>query len=216
LPPKLSGYLDAASRLDPLSAHRFEITMRYCWPADAPGRWSMRFAAHINRAFIQIPSYQGFRLALPASILGTISERTKMNTLNTSNILNNNTSAMQSIGRIMIAVLFLASAVAKLMAPGPTIAFIASSGLPFATLGFLIAVTVELGGGLLLAFGIQTRAIAVVLAIFTMVTGLAFHHEIGNPMQLTELLKNIAITGGLLHIVAMGARTAGMPKAARA
>ena len=127
---------------------------------------------------------------------------------------NNYSRTVPVIGRIMIAILFLASAVAKLMAPSPTIQFIASSGLPFAPLGFLIAVAVELGGGILLALGIQTRAIAAVLAIFSIVTGLVFHHEIGNQMQLTELLKNIAIAGGLLHIAAIGVSTSCMPKTA--
>lgn len=151
-----------------------------------------------------------------ASTPGTISESTKMNTFNIFNTFNNDSSTLPVIGRIMIAVLFLASAVAKLMAPGATMLFIASSGLPFAALGFLIAVAVELGGGLLLAFGIRTRAVALVLAVFSLVTGLAFHHDIGNSMQLTELLKNIAIAGGLLQIAAMGARGAGRPQAARA
>lgn len=138
-----------------------------------------------------------------------------MNTLNSIPVLNNDTSAAPAIGRIMVAVLFLASAVAKLMAPGATILFIASSGLPFATLGFLIAIAVELGGGLLLALGIQTRTIAAVLAIFSLVTGLIFHHQLADQMQLTELLKNIAIAGGLLHIAASGSRNTGMSKAVR-
>lgn len=151
-----------------------------------------------------------------ASIPVTIPESTKMNTFNIFNTFNNGSSTVSVIGRIMIAVLFVASAVAKLMAPAATMLFIASSGLPFAPLGFLIAVAIELGGGLLLALGIRTRAVAVVLAVFSLVTGLAFHHDIGNSMQLTELLKNIAIAGGLLQIAAIGARTVGMPTAARA
>lgn len=98
------------------------------------------------------------------------------------------------------------------MAPAATIGYIASSGLPFATLGLVVAVAVELGGGLMLAFGIRTRGVALGLALFTLVTGLAFHHEIGDQMQLTQLLKNIAITGGLLHIAAMSMRTEAEPK----
>jgi len=132
------------------------------------------------------------------------------------NILKNNTPAVQTTGRIMIAVLFLISAVGKLLAPGPTLLFIAASGLPFAKLGFLIAVAVELGGGLLLALGIQTRAVALGLAIFSLVTGLAFHHAIGDQMQLTELLKNIAIAGGLLHIATIRANTPQVRKAGHA
>ena len=116
----------------------------------------------------------------------------------------------------MIAVLFLVSGMAKLLAPGPTLLFIAASGLPFAKLAFLIAVAVEIGGGLLLAFGIQTRAVALGLAMFSLVTGLAFHHAIGDQMQLTELLKNIAIAGGLLHIATIRASMPRMKKASHA
>lgn len=130
-----------------------------------------------------------------------------MNSVHTLNILNSDKPALPVISRLMIALLFLASGVAKLMAPAATIAFIAASGLPLATLGFVIAVVTELGGGLLLACGIRTRAVAVILAIFSVVAGLAFHHAIADRMQLTELLKNIAIAGGLLHIAAIGART---------
>lgn len=132
------------------------------------------------------------------------------------NTLNNNTPAVQTTGRIMIAVLFLVSGMAKLLAPGPTLLFIAASGLPFSKLAFLIAVAVEIGGGLLLAFVVQTRVVALGLAIFSLVTGLAFHHAIGDQMQLTELLKNIAIAGGLLHIATIRASMPRMKKASHA
>lgn len=117
------------------------------------------------------------------------------------------------LGRLMIATLFLVSAAAKVMAPGATIEFIASTGLPFAILGFLIAVAVEVGGGLLLACGIQTRSVAIALAVFSVATGLVFHHDLENQMQLMELLKNIAIAGGLLHIAAIEEPAGGIQRA---
>jgi len=110
-----------------------------------------------------------------------------------------------AIGRLMISIIFIYSGVAKLMAPAATIAYIASSGLPFAGLAMTIAVAVELGGGMLLMLGFQTRPVAAGLALFSLVTGLAFHHAIGDQSQLLQLLKNIAMAGGLLQVVAFGA-----------
>jgi putative oxidoreductase len=83
--------------------------------------------------------------------------------------------------------------------------YIASSGLPFAGLALGVAIVVELGGGLMLALGVQTRLVAAGLAAFSIVTGLAFHNAIGDQNQLIHLLKNFAMAGGLLQVVAFGA-----------
>ena len=116
-----------------------------------------------------------------------------------------NTTVVPVIGRILLATIFVLSGFGKLMAPAATIGYIESSGLPFATLGLAIAITVELGGGLLLAAGYKTRLVAAVLAGFSIVTGLAFHHAIGDQNQMIHLLKNFAMAGGLLQVVAFGA-----------
>ncbi|MYM70894.1 DoxX family membrane protein [Duganella sp. FT109W] len=114
--------------------------------------------------------------------------------------MNNNTISI--IGRVLLATIFVFSGIGKIMAPAATIGYIASSGLPFATLGFAIAVAVELGGGLALAFGFQTRIVAAILAAFSIVTALAFHNNLADQNQLINLLKNFAMAGGLLQIVA--------------
>lgn len=114
--------------------------------------------------------------------------------------MNNNTIAI--IGRVLLATIFVFSGIGKVMAPEATIGYIASSGLPFATLAFAGAVLVELGGGLALAFGFQTRIVAAVLALFSIVTALAFHNNIADQNQLIHLLKNFAMAGGLLQVVA--------------
>ncbi|MFS2135798.1 DoxX family protein [Duganella sp. Dugasp56] len=116
-----------------------------------------------------------------------------------------NTTVVPVIGRILLAAIFVLSGFGKLMAPAATIGYIASSGLPFATLGLAIAIVVELGGGLLLAVGYKTRLVAAVLAGFSIVTGLAFHHAVGDQNQMIHLLKNFAMAGGLLQVVAFGA-----------
>lgn len=113
-----------------------------------------------------------------------------------------NTNTISIIGRVLLATIFVFSGVGKVMAPEATIGYIASTGLPFATLAFAGAVAVELGGGLALAFGFKTRIVAAVLAAFSVVTALAFHNNFGDQNQLIHFLKNLAMAGGLLQVVA--------------
>jgi putative oxidoreductase len=126
-----------------------------------------------------------------------------MNT--TSNIDNANTSIVPAIGRLLLATIFIFSALGKLAAPAATIGYIASSGLPFAPLAYAAAIAVELGGGLLLVLGYRTRIVGALMAAFSIVTALAFHHAFGDQNQLLHFLKNIAIAGGMLQVTAFGA-----------
>ncbi|MGJ9420366.1 DoxX family protein [Massilia sp. CMS3.1] len=123
---------------------------------------------------------------------------------------HNNTNLFAAAGRLLLATIFIFSALGKLAAPAATIGYIESSGLPFATLGFAIAVAIELGGGLMLVLGVKTRWVAAALAAFSIVTGLAFHNALGDQNQLIHLLKNIAIAGGLLQVAAFGAGAFGI------
>jgi len=126
-----------------------------------------------------------------------------MNTITTQSTLNQ--SAVPAIGRVLLAAIFIFSGVGKALAPAGTIGYIASSGLPFATLGLVAAVAIELGGGVMLALGIKTRLVAAALAVFSVVTALVFHHALGDQNQLIHFMKNIAMAGGLLQVVAFGA-----------
>jgi len=108
-------------------------------------------------------------------------------------------------GRVLIAPLFLLSGISKLAAPAATIGFIASSGLPLASIGFALAVLVEIGGSLALIAGYRTRLVAAAMAVFTIAAALAFHADLGDQNQFIHFFKNISIAGGLLQIVAFGA-----------
>lgn len=107
--------------------------------------------------------------------------------------------------RIFIAAIFVFSGFGKLAAPAATIAYIASAQLPAPTLGYAVALFVELVGGLLLILGYRTRAVAAVLALFTLATAVLFHTDFADQNQVVQFMKNLAIAGGLLHIVALGA-----------
>jgi putative oxidoreductase len=110
-----------------------------------------------------------------------------------------------ALGRLLIALIFVMSGLSKIAAPAQTIAYIQSSGAPFAPAAFAIAVIVEVIGGLALLAGYQTRLTAGTLAIFTLATAVLFHNNLADQNQMIHFLKNIAITGGLLQVVAFGA-----------
>jgi putative oxidoreductase len=113
-------------------------------------------------------------------------------------------SAVPLAGRILLAPLFLLSGISKITAPAATVAMIASSGLPFATLGFALAVLVEVGGSIALLAGYRTRLVAAVMALFTIATAFAFHTNFVDQNQFIHFFKNLAIAGGLLQLVAFG------------
>jgi putative oxidoreductase len=117
----------------------------------------------------------------------------------------NHSGVMPLIGRLLLAAIFLFSGVGKILAPAATIGYIDAMGLPLAPAGLALAIAVELVGGLMLAFGIKTRLAALGLALFSIVTGLVFHHAIGDQNQMIHLLKNLAMAGGLLQVAAFGA-----------
>jgi putative oxidoreductase len=109
------------------------------------------------------------------------------------------------IGRVLIGLPFAMSGLGKLAAFGPTTAMIAAAGLPVPPLAYLVAVVLELGGGLLLLAGYQVRLVALALAVFTVVAGVAFHSNFADQNQMIHFLKNVMMAGGLLQIVAFGA-----------
>ena len=97
------------------------------------------------------------------------------------------------------------SVAGKLVAPAATVGFIASAHLPFPQIGYAIAVFVELFGGVALALGFRARIAAGALAVFCMAAALAFHSDLSDQNQFFHFFKNVAMTGGLLQVVAFGA-----------
>jgi putative oxidoreductase len=114
-------------------------------------------------------------------------------------------AAIPFVGRALLSAIFLVSVVGKLQAPAATIGFIASAGLPFPPLAYAVAVLIELVGGLALLVGFQTRTAAGALAIFSLATAVGFHSNLADLNQFIHFFKNVAMTGGLLQVVAFGA-----------
>jgi putative oxidoreductase len=114
-------------------------------------------------------------------------------------------SVLPLVGRVLMASIFILSGLSKLAAAAATQGYIASAGLPAPVLAYVVAVAVEVGGGLLLLVGFRTWVVAAVLAAFTLATAFAFHHAFGDQNQFIHFFKNLAMAGGLLQVVAFGA-----------
>jgi putative oxidoreductase len=117
----------------------------------------------------------------------------------------NATRYLPLLGRLLIGLPFAMSGFGKLAAYGKTTAMIAAVGLPVPPLAYVVAVVLELGGGLLLLAGYQVRIVALALALFTIVAAVSFHNNFGDQNQMIHFLKDVMIAGGLLQIVAFGA-----------
>ena len=114
------------------------------------------------------------------------------------------TTVVPVAGRVMISVLFLLSGLSKLAAPAMTIGYIQSAGLPLPTAGFVLSAFVETVGGIALLLGYRTRIVASILFLFTLAAAAFFHNHFADQNQFIHFFKNIAIAGGLLHVVAFG------------
>jgi len=101
--------------------------------------------------------------------------------------------------------MFIPSGLTKITQAGPTIGYIAAAGLPSPELAFVVAIIVEVIGGLLLIVGYHIRLAAMALAAFTLAAAFGFHADFADQNQMIHFMKNIAIAGGLLQVAACGA-----------
>lgn len=117
-------------------------------------------------------------------------------------------STMLTVGRILLASLFLIAGGLKMMGIKGTAGYIASKGLPQAELLTYAAIVFEIGGALLLIINRFTVLVALAFAAFCIFSGIVFHDfwTVADPMQwrnqLNHFLKNVALAGGFLALAA--------------
>ena len=106
------------------------------------------------------------------------------------------------IARILLSAIFISSGIQKITGYDGTLAYMAKFGVPGTLLPAVIAV--ELGGGLMILFGLWSRWAALGLAIFTLVAAGVFHSNFADPAMTVSFMKNLAMSGGLLLLFANG------------
>jgi len=115
------------------------------------------------------------------------------------------------LGRWIIAWFFLSEAYTRASNWSGTIELMAMKNIPAAPPLFALALLAMTVGGLSLLFGYQVRHAAMILFAFTLVTTFVMHdfwkiaNVIDRASEYDLFARNMAIAGGLLLIVGMGA-----------
>ena len=106
------------------------------------------------------------------------------------------------IGRIFISSVFLLSGFNKSVNYDGTVTWMEGFGIS----GLLLWPTIilEIILPIMIIIGFKAQISAMLLAIFCIATGLIFHLDFGNQMQVISLLKNFGLAGGFIFIAING------------
>ena len=107
------------------------------------------------------------------------------------------------LGRILIALMFFMSGLNKLGGYEATAGWMESIGVPGTLLPLVIIL--EVIGGVAIIVGWKTRLVAFLFAGFCLLSAAIFHADFSDQTQLIMFMKNLAIAGGFLFLVANGA-----------
>ena len=83
------------------------------------------------------------------------------------------------VARILLALLFLTFGWSKLTGYAGTVAYMTKTGLPLPSIAAIAAVVIELGGSIANIFGIFTRPVALIVALYTVVSARSLAIPIG-------------------------------------
>lgn len=106
-------------------------------------------------------------------------------------------------GRLLMSLIFVVSGLQQIADYVGTQAYMELHGVLGAFLPAVIAV--QIIGAVAMAAGYKTREFAFLLAIFTLLTAFLFHADLGTSAQVVHFMKNLAMTGGFLVVLAHGA-----------
>ena len=113
------------------------------------------------------------------------------------------------VGRTLLSLIFLMSGAGKILEWSGTVTQMSNHGVPAPSLLLAGALVLELGGAVLVILGWKTRWGAAALIAFLVPVTLVFHNFWAFDgdacrAQLINFLKNAALAGGLLLILAHG------------
>ena len=107
---------------------------------------------------------------------------------------------IEALGRIFLSILFLIEGVKKFFLQEETIIYMEEYGVP--EILFFPSLVLEILFPILLIIGYKTKISASIMALFTLTVAIIFHSDFQNHLELIAFLKNVAIAGGFLVIVA--------------
>ena len=109
---------------------------------------------------------------------------------------------LEFVGRVLLSALFLIEGLGKISMQEDVIMYMEDYGVP--GILFMPATILEILFPLFLIVGYKTKWAASIMALFTFSVAIIFHTDFSEGMQLMLFLKDIAIAGGFMIIVAYG------------
>ena len=110
------------------------------------------------------------------------------------------------IGRIAISLVFIIEGLLKAFNFEPFLHKLEIvDGIPGAPLIAILAIMIELGGGMALIFGFSAKFFSFIMAFYLMIVTFTQFHFWSDFEMFEEFIRNIAIIGGLLMINSHGA-----------
>jgi len=106
------------------------------------------------------------------------------------------------IARVFMAAVFVIFGVYKIVHNTKMKGYMTAHGVPDELI--YLVIPVQIGGGILVALGYQTRIAALMLAGFCIVAPSLFHTDFKNGTELAHFTKDFAIAGGFLFMIAYG------------
>ena len=109
---------------------------------------------------------------------------------------------VEFVGRLLLSTLFLIEGFGKISMQEDVIMYMEEYGVP--GILFMPATTLEILFPLFLILGYKTKWAASVMALFTFAVAIIFHTDFSESMQMMLFLKDLAIAGGFMIIIAYG------------
>jgi len=124
----------------------------------------------------------------------------------------NKTTYLLALARLLMSSLFVWDGVLQLRNPAGTIQYFTSVHVPIPDVAVWVSIAIHLLGGLALLVGFKTPWAAALLALLCLGTAFGVHLPIGDQANMINFYKNLAMTGGLLYVVAYGAGSISVDK----
>lgn len=102
------------------------------------------------------------------------------------------------VARILLSLIFIMAGLPKLTAGAAMAPYFAQLGIPMPTVSVYVVGLFEVLAGLAVLIGFKARIAALLLALFCVASAFLAHFDPADQAQMTNLLKNFAMAGGLL------------------
>ncbi|HVP37054.1 MAG TPA: DoxX family protein [Terriglobales bacterium] len=113
-------------------------------------------------------------------------------------------SPIPFIARILLCFVFIVAGIGKITNFAGSLQYMTAFHVPLAPVLLVIAILIEVLGGLSILLGFKARFSSIIMAIYLVIVTLIFHTKFSEPMMLVMFEKNLAIIGGLLLVFHFG------------